>query len=159
MAARVSMDTDTWWHLRAGQWIMENYQIPRVDPFSYTRGGASWKYPGWLVEVPMLWIYQAVGPGGLNLMTAMIVTLAFWFVWKTMSGGEYLKAFVIILAATASGVYWAARPYLVTFMLMAVFLWILESYRWQKERLPVSLTWWLPVLMVVWVNSHGGFVV
>ena len=159
MAARISMDTDTWWHLRAGQWITENLQIPRVDPFSYTRGGASWEYPGWLVEVPMLWIYQAWGPGGLNIMTAVLVTLAFWFVWKTMNGGEYLKAFVLILAATASGVYWAARPYLVTFLLMAIFLWILETYRRQKEGFSVRIVWLLPVLMVVWVNSHGGFVV
>ena len=159
MAARVSMDTDTWWHLRAGQWILDNRQIPHVDPFSHTREGASWEYPGWLVEIPMLWVYQASGPGGLNLWTALMVTLAFWFVWKTMSGGEFLKAFVIILAATASGVYWAARPYLVTFLLMAVYLWILESYRWGKDRRIVNRVWWLPVWMVIWVNSHGGFIV
>ena len=159
MAARVSMDTDTWWHLRAGQWIVENHQIPRVDHFSYTREGASWEYPGWLVEVPMLWVYQEWGPGGLNILTTLMVTVAFWFVWKTMSGGEFLKAFVIILAATASGVYWAARPYLVTFLLMAVFLSILEDYRWHKDDLHVRRVWWLPVWMVVWVNSHGGFVV
>ncbi len=84
-----------------------------------------------------------------------MVTLAFAFIWRALSGGVFLRAFTLILAATASGVYWAARPYLVTFLLAAVFLWLLEDFRWRKaDRLA-----WLPVLMVVWANSHGGFAV
>jgi hypothetical protein len=166
MAAKVSVDSDTWWHLRAGQWIIENRAVPQIDPFSYTRLGQSWQYPGWLVEAPMAWLYRALGPGGLNLWTACMVTLTFVFVWKTLHGGVFLRAFVVVLAAATSAVYWAARPYLVTFLLAAVFFWILEGYRWRQNdpepeshgRLERRL-WWLPVLMVVWVNSHGGFAV
>jgi len=153
MAARVSVDSDTWWHLRTGQWILENRSIPQADPFSYTRLGESWQHPGWLVQVPMYWLYQLGGAGALNLWTAGMVTLAFVFVWCTLSGGPFLRGFAIILGATVAAVYWAARPYLVTFLLSAVFLWILEGYRWRK----VDRLWWLPLLMVVWVNSHGGF--
>lgn len=153
MAARVSVDTDTWWHLRTGQWIVENRSIPQTDPFSYTRFGENWQHPGWLVQVPMYLLYQLGGPGALNLWTAGMVTLAFIFVWHTLSGGPFLRGFAIILGATVAAVYWAARPYLVTFLLTAVFLWILEDFRWRKrDRL-----WWLPLLMVVWVNSHGGY--
>lgn len=165
MAARISVDTDTWWHLRAGQWIVENRSVPQTDPFSHTRYGETWQYPGWLVEVPMLWIYQAFGPGGLNLWTAAMVTLAFWFVWRTMSGGVFLRAFVIILAAAASGVYWAARPYMMTFVLSAAFLYLLEEDRKQdcahsqKSKTWKKKTWWLVPLMMVWANSHGGFIV
>ena len=159
MAARISVDTDTWWHLRAGQWIVENRQIPREDEFSYTRAGESWEYPGWLVEVPMYWMYKLSGPGGLNLWTALMVTVTFAFVWQTLSGGPFLKAFVIILASAAAGVYWAARPYLVTFLLAAITLWILEKYRWRRGVNPEKMVYWLPVLMVLWVNSHGGYLV
>lgn len=159
MAARISVDHDTWWHLRAGQWIVENRAVPQVDPFSYTRAGESWQYPGWLVEVPMYLIYRALGPGGLNLWTAAMVTLAFVFVWGTLSGGPFLKAFVVVLAAAASGVYWAARPYLVTFVLAAACLWILEDFHWQRSPAAQKRLWWLPVLMILWANSHGGFAV
>jgi hypothetical protein len=67
----------------------------------------------------------------------------------------------VVLAAATSAIYWAARPYLVTFLLVAVYLWVLESYRWRYET---DLTlqhrlWVLPVLMVIWANSHGGFIV
>lgn len=157
MAVKPSMDSDSWWHLRAGGWILSNRSVPHVDTFSYTRAGEPWEYPGWLVQAPMALIYRMLGPGGLNLWTAAMVTLTFALVWKTMNGGPFLRAFVVVLAAAASGVYWAARPYLVTFVLAAVYLFLLEKYR----REPASGGWknlaWLPVLMIVWVNSHGGF--
>ena len=159
MSARVSVDHDTWWHLRAGEWMMEHRALLQTDPFSYTRSGENWRYPGWLVEAPMYLIYRYLGPGGLNLWTAVMVTLAFCFVWATLSGGAFLKAFVIVLAAAASGVYWAARPYLVTFVLAAIFLWILENYRWRRSPVSEKRLWLLPALMIVWANSHGGFAV
>jgi len=190
MSARVSVDTDTWWHLSAGQWIVENRQVLQQDIFSYTRAGEAWQYPGWLVEAPMFAIYQAFGPGGLNMWTAAMVTLTFWFVWKTLSGGEFTRAFVVILAAAASGVFWAARPNMMTFLLAGVFLWILEEHRekWnahshnagssQETDLSKGMVdggqptadhsrplanscrlWLLPILMVIWANSHGGFAV
>jgi hypothetical protein len=159
MAARISMDTDTWWHLRAGQWIWEHQTVPRVDPFSYTRHGASWHYPSWIIEVPMYWIYRFFGPGGLNLWTAAMVTLAFAFTWRTLSGGPFLRAFVMVLAVAASGVYWAARPYLLTFLLAAMYVWILEDYRSKGYPPGYKRLLWLPVLMAVWANSHGGFAV
>jgi len=159
MAARVSMDTDSWWHLRAGHWIVTNGALPQSDPFSYTRAGQPWQYPGWLVEVPMYAIFSVFGPGGLNLWTAGMVTLAFIFTWRTLRGGVFLRAFILVLAAAASGVYWAARPYLVTFVFVAVFLWIFEEYRWNPNETARRRLWWLPVLMVLWANSHGGFAV
>lgn len=157
MSARISVDTDTWWHLRTGKWIVENQAIPHTDPFSHTRYGENWNYPGWLVQTPMYLIYSLFGPGGLNLWVAAMVTLAFVFVWNTLTGGPFLRAFITILAATVSGVFWAARPYLVTFLLATVFLWILEAYRWRRSDHDWKRLWLLPLLMVVWVNSHGGF--
>jgi hypothetical protein len=34
MATRLAVDTDTWWHLRTGQWIVEHCAVPHTDPFS-----------------------------------------------------------------------------------------------------------------------------
>ena len=76
MAARVAVDTDTWWHLRTGEWILEHGRIPQTDPFSFTRLGEDWRIPGWLVQAPMAWMYRLGGPGLLNLWVAGMVTLA-----------------------------------------------------------------------------------
>ena len=161
MATRFSLDSDTWWHLRTGQEILSRRQIVLTDPFSYTRKGAEWHYPGWLVEIPLAAIFSASGAGALNLLTAGVVTLAFFFVWQTLSGGVFLRAFTVILAAAASGIYWAARPYMLSFLMAAVFLMILEAYRWSDpvDHCRLRKLFWLPLLMVVWANSHGGFIV
>jgi hypothetical protein len=155
MATRVSLDSDTWWHLRAGQWMIEHGALLRADPFSFTRLGAAWHYPGWLAQVVLYAVYRAAGPGGLNLLTALVVTLAFIFVYKTMRGDAFLRSFVLILAAAASAVYWSARPQIFSLLLGAAFYWGIESYR-RGER---NRLWLLPVLMALWVNLHGGFAI
>jgi hypothetical protein len=166
MAVQFSVDTDTWWHLRAGQWILDNHQIPREDHFSHTRQGSAWEYPGWLMELLMIGIYKVFGLGGLNVMTAVFVTLTWMLLWVIIEGNVYFKAFLVILAAAVSGVYWAARPYILTFFLAGCYLFILERERKLSKRLQEaerkakrSLLWLLPVLMIVWANSHGGFAV
>ncbi len=161
MAVRVSVDTDTWWHLGAGRWIVEHRAIPQADPFSHTRLGAPWRYPGWLVEVPMYWLWTAASYAGLNLFTAVFVAIAFVFVYLAMEGDEYLQCFTLILAAAASGVYWAARPHIVSFALAAVFLYVVRCAARPASRTTfrASRLWLLPPLMAVWANIHGGFAV
>lgn len=153
MATHVSIDSDTWWHLRAGQWMLENQQIIREDVFSYTSLGKPWQYPGLWVQVLMFGIYDWFGPGGLNLWVSLSVVSIFAIVWKSMEGNDLFKAAILMLAAISSAIYWAARPYLVSYLLFAIYFYLLERfYREDKGKL-----WLLPILMVVWVNSHGGF--
>lgn len=159
MAARISMDTDTWWHLRAGEWMFQHKAILQQDLFSYTRYGQEWNYPGWLIQIPMYLIFKIFGPGGLNIWTALMVAAAFSFTWCTLRGAYFLKAFLLVLAAAASGVFWSARPHLVTFVLASATLYILEKSSSNSEAPNRKLLYWLPVIMVLWVNSHGGFVV
>jgi hypothetical protein len=174
MAARVSADTDTWWHLRTGQWIVENGAVPQTDPFSWTRAGEPWRIPGWLVQAPLYWLFANFGYAGLNLFTAACVTLTFALVYPTCSGHPLLRAFALVLAATVSGIYWSARPQIVSLLLAAAFGLIL--YRWRLGTPPSSpehevqaqergeagrgvRLWALPVLMALWANAHGGFAI
>jgi hypothetical protein len=154
MAVRVSTDSDTFWHLRAGSWMAENRQILRTDPFSLTRYDQPWAYPGWLAQITLFGIFKGLGYVGLNLFTALMVVLAFGLMWSALEGTPLLRAFVLVLAAAASAVYWAARPHIITFALSAAFLLILELVKRGRTR----LLWILPALMILWVNVHGGFV-
>ena len=155
MAARPSVDTDTWWHLRAGAWMVEHGQVLTHDAFSFTRLGQAWINHSWLSQLPMYLLWHAFGYAGLNLLTATLVTAAFWFVYLQCEGSAYLKAFTFILAAAASAVFWSARPQLATFLLVSLFAYVLAEFRWRgRNRL-----WLLPLLMLLWVNLHGGFAI
>lgn len=152
MATHVSIDSDTWWHLRAGQYMVENGQLISEDVFSYTSYGKAWQYPGLWVQVFMYGLFAWFGPGGLNLWVSLTITLIFVIVWKTTRGNVLLRSFVVLLAAISSAIYWSARPYLLTYLLFALSFYILEKFYYDQKKL-----WLLPVLMVIWVNSHGGF--
>ncbi|OGO11299.1 MAG: hypothetical protein A2Y93_11610 [Chloroflexi bacterium RBG_13_68_17] len=155
MAVRVSTDTDTWWHLRAGWWMVEHGQILREDLFSLTRMGQPWIYPGWLAQIALYGAFAGLGYAGLNLLTAAAVVAAFAFVWRELEGPGLLRAFVLLLAAMTSAVYWSARPQIFSFLLSAVCLWALEGARkGSGKRILI-----LPAVMALWVNLHGGFAI
>jgi hypothetical protein len=59
------------------------------------------------------------------------------------------------LAATVSGVYWSARPQILSFLLTGVTLWILEQNRKGDRKWLIGL----PPLMGLWTNLHGGFAI
>ena len=155
MAARPSVDTDTWWHLRAGAWMVAHGQVLTTDVFSSTRLGQPWLNHSWLSQIVMFLVWHVFSYAGLNLLTAALVTAAWWFVYTQCAGSAYLQAFSLVLAAAASAVFWSARPQMASFVLAAVFVCVLGNYRWRG----VDRLWWLPPLMLVWVNLHAGFAI
>ncbi len=155
MAIRPMVDTDTWWHLRTGQWILEHQALPEVDRFSFTRDGEPWYYPGWLAEILMVKIFSAGGLAALNLLFTGIILLAFVLVYFSMDGNPFIRAGMLILAAGASEVYWSARPQLFTFLFSACFYLCLRKFLWENK----NALWLLPLIMAFWVNIHAGFAV
>ncbi|MGA9532112.1 MAG: hypothetical protein WBR18_05300 [Anaerolineales bacterium] len=155
MAARVTVDSDTFWHLAAGRWIVQHGEILRTDPFSVTRYGQPWVYPGWLSQLLLFNIHRALGWLGLNLFTMVAVLLVFAIVWEMLSGPPLLRAFVLTLSAAASAIFWSARPQMLTLLLAAGYLWVLR----REDTGPSRELWLLPPLMALWANLHGGFAV
>src|SRR5215510_7905595 len=80
MAARPSVDTDTWWHMRAGAWMLAHGQVLTHDVFSSTRFGQPWLNHSWLSQIVLYLAWQLFSYAGLNLLTAILVTAAWWFV-------------------------------------------------------------------------------
>ncbi len=154
MAVRVQADTDTWWHLASGRWMAEHGQVLKHDPFSHTMLGKPRIQHGWLVQIVMYTLYTVLGHTGLVLGVATVVTLTFAFVFPLGGGSPYLRAFTTVLAAITSAVVWVARPQIVSFLLAAVFAYLLDRYK-RRGRAPL---WLLPLLTVLWVNCHGGFI-
>src|SRR5580692_13164837 len=76
-------DSDFWWHLKTGQYIVENHALPVPDPFAFTTSGAGEAYTGeaitrhfnltheWLAQVLFFLVWRAAGFGGVVLFRAL----------------------------------------------------------------------------------------
>ena len=153
MAARAPADTDTWWHLKAGQVTLESGHILQSDLFSHTRYGAHWVNHSWLSQVILYLLFDHFSYAGLGLWMGAVVTVAFAFVYLQMEGDVFTRAFIVVLAAAISGVIWSARPQLFSFLLTAVVCFLLYLYKWRRT----NRLWLLPPLFALWVNLHAGY--
>ncbi|MGB7759711.1 MAG: hypothetical protein WBL61_07780 [Bryobacteraceae bacterium] len=157
-------DSDFWWHLRTGQYIVETRSLPVPDPFAYTTAAAPLAYPGedavrhfnltheWLAQAFLYAAYRAAGFPGVVILRALLLasfcSLAGLLAWRR--SGVIDRGWMAGLAAAAIAIPFALdRPQLFTYLFLALAVVILES----RRRL-----WLLPPLFLIWANCHGGFV-
>jgi hypothetical protein len=151
-------DIDFWWHLRAGQLILETGQVPRVDPFSYTKAGEPWVAHEWLWEVIQALLMAGPGYVGLSVLLAVLLLAAFGMLYRLIRAegvNEWVAAGLLAMGVVMSLKTLTARPHAVTYVFVAVTLWLLADWRRGRER----RLWWLPVLLIPWVNIHGGYAI
>jgi len=156
-------DTDIWLHLMTGRHTLEHRALTVPDPFSYTSSINSAAYPGeaktryfnltheWLAQAAMYVIHSATGFPGLVLVRALLLLIFCWLVglmvwWRT--AGFYRSLAAAIAAGAVAINFQQSRPFLITFVLLAVTMALLERRRWM---------WALPAVFLVWANCHGGY--
>jgi hypothetical protein len=156
-------DSDAWWHLKTGQYIVTQHRLPYPDPFAYTTALAKPAYADeaitqrfnltheWLAQALMYLIERAGGMGAVVLWKALILTLCCgltaWIVQRRTN--SWLWAVAAALAAAPSLTDFAHdRPSLLSYAFAFAFIAIFEA----RRRL-----WLLPVLALIWANCHGGF--
>lgn len=152
LATRIPVDTDTWWHIRSGEYTL-NEGFIYEDPFSHTRNDTVWINHSWGTQILLYGVYRVLGDAGLALYTALLATGGMIFVYKACAGNTYLRAFSVVLGAVTAAVFWSARPQMISFLFSTVILYILFSYKQHGK----DYLWWIPPLMVVWGNLHAGF--
>jgi hypothetical protein len=162
LAPRLLWDGDIGWHLRNGQNILATHSIPRVDSFSATMSGRPWYAWEWLYDALIAAIYNRLGLSGVVYFTAVVIatTLAMVFRLSLRRGGGVVATTILFLIGTvACSIHFLARPHVVGWLITVVWLWILDSsYRDGFDGKFDRRLYWLPVLMVLWANLHGGFV-
>jgi hypothetical protein len=154
----MNMDGDLGRHLTIGKYILENGSIPIRDIFSHTMQGITLTPHEWLAQVTFALSFNVAGLNGVVIQSALLIALTFTIVYRQcFEQGRILllSLGMTVLAAAAASIHWLTRPHLFT-MLFAV-LWIRELENWRKTG---RWRWWLlPLLMLLWVNFHGAFIV
>ncbi|MDH3297057.1 MAG: hypothetical protein OEM96_02095 [Gemmatimonadota bacterium] len=152
-------DGDVGRHLRVGRTILDTGVIPRVDLFSHTRGGTPFVPYEWLSEVVTAAVHLAGGLPGVAVLSALLYATAVLGVYRAGDalGARRMIAFsVATLALVLQSVHLLPRPHLFTTALAAIFVVVL--IRFARTGRPWLLAP-LPPLMLVWANSHGGFLI
>src|ERR1041385_8237905 len=98
----VSVDPDLWWHLKAGQQIIDTRSIPHTDDYSFTKQGSEWVAHEWLSEVIMAAIYRVSGLVGLVTIFSLIIVVALWLMYRRCEGKPYAAGIALVLAVAAS---------------------------------------------------------
>jgi hypothetical protein len=153
-----NIDGDLGRHITVGNYIITNQVIPTKDIFSHTMSGETLVPHEWLSEVIFSIAYSLMGLNGVVLLTATIISITFTLSFHEIIGrGAFhlVALFTALVAAMASSLHWLARPHIFTFLFLALWIYRLEHVVEKKnERI-----WVFPLLMLVWANSHGAFIV
>ncbi len=151
-------DGDTGYHIRVGDYILTTLSIPREDIFSFITPTIPWTAHEWLAEVIMSLLHTVGGLTavvfGFALMVAVSVRIFFRGI--TSEGNNILSSVAAsIVFVTLAKVHWLARPHIFSLVILLVWCRLLDDYQYrQKNRL-----WLLPLIMILWVNLHGGYII
>ena len=153
-APAILNDGDTYWHIRAGEWMIAHGAVLRADPFSYTMAGAPWHTAEWLSEIAMALAWRGGWPSVHLLFavaTALTAGVVAFFVRRRVDLVPALVTVVLGLGCTAAGLL--ARPHMLAMPLLALWTCGLAAAR-ERNGAPC---WWLIAAMPLWANLHGSF--
>lgn len=152
----VQADPDLWWHVRTGRRIIAERGLPSVDDWSFTAAGRDWVNHEWLSDVFMAVAYESAGGSGLLVLRGILfIALVAGLVIAIANRVEHpLAVFVIVMATVpVLGTFINMRAHSFTYALLVWTVVVLDLAR----RRDLRWLYALPLVMLVWVNLHGGF--
>jgi hypothetical protein len=144
-------DSDAGWHIRNGEAILATGQLPRVDPYSFTKPGQPWFAWEWAADVVVGGIHRIVGLRGVAFFYAVAIAAGVW-IWFRLHwamGGNFLIACAMVpLLLSTCNIHWLARPHVLGWLLLLGVVW------WCEVRGPL---WIFCGILVGFSNLHASF--
>ena len=147
-------DLDIWLHLKTGEFILQNKNIPSTDIFSFTMQGKSWYDHSWLFQLLSYLIYSRWQADGLVFVGSLAILLSFLVLF--LMGRSLAKSYLVvsiwtIVATYASITRFNIRPDIFSLFFFALYLYLLRLHIEKK------VIWYLVPIQILWVNFHGYF--
>lgn len=151
-------DSDYFWHLKTGEYIVAHAALPAGDVFSYTRAGHPWVLHEWLFEVLLYAVSAGFGTTGVRVLAAALImaalALSFTTARRLASAAAAWAPLLIGTYTFATGM--SPRPQLLTYVCFAYYLAVLLRFKYEHATKALFV---LPLVMVVWVNAHAAYAV
>jgi hypothetical protein len=152
------VDPDLWWHIKTGETILQTHHWPTTDPYSFTVFGKPWMAAEWLGDVTFAMVARLGGVRALDffligLGAAIMMAL---YILATLRSGNSKAGFAAagILSSLAFASF-NLRPQMLGYLFLILTLIALERFR----KGHVGSLWFLPPLFLVWINTHGSWIV
>jgi hypothetical protein len=148
-------DNDIWWHLRNASELARSGHFIRVESYSFTVAGKPWINFEWLGELPYYFANRWLGDRGLFLVlivTAAAIVIGIYCLARLRSRSWGAAFFATCIAVFLTTVSLLPRPLLFGWLFLVIELGVLWSLR--KGR---DFTIVLPVLFLLWINTHGSW--
>jgi hypothetical protein len=154
----VSADPDLWGHVKFGEALWETKTLSPHNLYSFTAPNHPWINHEWLSELFFYATYRFFGDTGLLLLKLGVGLVIVWLIYDI---ALFRGAQIVVLAMGLGLVIsvmspgFMVRPHIFSLLFFALFFHILHCYlERQKNKL-----WLLPFIMIIWCNSHGGFLI
>lgn len=161
-------DYDFWWHISSGRYIATTGFLPESDPFSFTSAvnETHGTYRSrekeilrayWLAQILFYILYRDFGPAGIIILRSLLLTVTILVAYKYLRRNNVffvvsVVASVILYDVLKRSV--AERPVLFSLLFSAIVFSLLDEFRLKLDRKLV----FLPLIMLLWANMHGGFI-
>ncbi len=156
-------DGDIWFHLAYGRYFLQNQTlIPDHTVFSWTPSDNSTIYCAWIPQIIFYLVFKAGDLAALHILRLVVIVvfliLAFsrTRIWERKAYIP-LMSLVILAGLLMSAGGLRIKAELFSFLFMAILAWTWFTVKEKPEK-GWPLLYFFPVTMVLWVNSHGGFI-
>ena len=150
-------DSDTGWHIRSGEWILDHHALPRTDPFSFSRAGQPWIEWEWGSDILLGLAHRIDGLRGVTALIALATCACTWLCCRLAfaAGGDFLlTALLAPPMITTASLHWLARPHVFSwlFLVGAVLYAEVVSTRFRLVHLAA-----VACVTALWANLHASF--
>ncbi len=152
-------DSDTGWHIRAGETMLASKSLPRTDPYSFTRTGSRWFAWEWGADA-LMGAAHRWGLAGVAVLYGAAIALCTWmwvrFHW-TSGGDFFLAAAMTAPFLSTTNLHWMARPHIFGWILLLAAVWWCEWVSRRPTRFALRQLLWVVAVSAIWANLHASF--
>lgn len=147
---------DIWWHLYAGQWMLDHQAYLNEEIATFANHGAHWPNFSWLFQLIAASVYLLASEPGLLVLKGILLALVVWGLCRAIAV-SWLTLILLLICLSAyfqlNGWYYYLRPHLFE----AAFLTF--SIVYFSRNSDFKDYWKLGILILLWSNSHASAVV
>lgn len=152
-------DPDLFWHVKLGEYMVKNFTLkPDHSIYSWTIADPNWVYNAWIPEIIFYVLYSLFGIYIFHVLHYLcffsLIALFLYFNHKLNEPLNPFYIFLILLIMVAIHLNMGFRPEIFSLVLLGLTAFV-YFYSITTEK---NLFWLYPIIMLIWVNSHGVFI-